>query len=156
MRSKLLQKNIILQFWKWYYSGAIKSLLNIWRNFIIFVREYYSIPLLFRTLFSPWRRDITRYKKGFSLKNFFETLSFNLISRGLGFLIRSITIFIGLICLLLVVLLGISIIILWIILPAILLFLIFIGVWLLKLTMVRFFKLLIRKFETNSLFVDVT
>ena len=90
------QKIIILRFWVWYYTGAVKSLINIWRNFVIFVREYYSIPLLLRTLFYPWRRDITKYRRGFSFKTFFETLTFNLISRSLGFVIRSITVVIGL------------------------------------------------------------
>lgn len=122
-----LRKVIILQFWGWYYSGAIKSLLSIWRNFIIFVREYFSIPLLLRTLFSPWRRDITKYGRGFSIKNFLETLSFNLISRGFGFLIRSTTIVMGLICLAGVIILGIIALIVWLILPIVLIFMIITG-----------------------------
>lgn len=126
-----IQKIILLQFWKWYYSGAIRGLIRIWKNFIIFVREYYSIPLLLRTLFYPWRRDITKYGGGFSFKKFFETLIFNLISRGIGFFIRSITIVIGLICLIGVIVLGILALIFWLILPLILLFFIIVGLLLL-------------------------
>lgn len=126
-----LHRIIIFQFWGWYYSGAIKSLLNIWKNFIIFVREYYSIPLLLRTLFHPWRRDITKYGRGFSIKNFFETLAFNLISRGLGFFVRLVTVVIGLVCLIGVIALGIVAFILWLVLPVILLFFIVIGIGLL-------------------------
>jgi len=130
MRLKL-QKNVILRFWGWYYSGGVKSLLEIWHNFIIFVREYYSIPLLLRTLFHPWRRDITKYGRGFSIKNFLETLSFNLISRGLGFFIRSFTIVIGLISLLGVIALGLAAFIIWLILPIALIFMIIFGILLL-------------------------
>jgi len=130
MRLKL-QKNVILRFWAWYYSGAIKSLLGIWHNFIIFVREYYSIPLLLRTLFHPWRRDITKYGRGFSIKNFLETLSFNLISRGLGLFIRLFTIVIGLISLLGVIVLGLIAFIIWLILPVVLIFMIIFGILLL-------------------------
>jgi len=126
-----LQKPIILQFWAWYYSGAIKSLLNIWKNFIIFVREYYSIPLLLRTLVAPWRRDITRRPRGFDIKKLFEALSFNLISRSIGFFMRSMTIIIGSVCLLGVIILGALALIIWLILPVVLLFLIVIGLLLL-------------------------
>lgn len=125
------QKIIILRFWAWYYTGAVKSLINIWRNFVIFVQEYYSIPLLLRTLFYPWRRDITKYRRGFSFKSFFETLTFNLISRSLGFVIRSITVVIGLISLIGVIVLGALALIIWLILPVALVFLIIIGALLL-------------------------
>ena len=125
------QKIIILRFWAWYYTGGLKGLIKIWRNFVIFVREYYSIPLLLRTLFYPWRRDITKYRRGFSFKAFFETLTFNLISRGLGLVIRSVTVVIGLICLIGVIVLGALALIVWLILPAILVFFIITGVLLL-------------------------
>jgi len=122
-----MQKPIILQFWTWYYTIAIKKLIHIWKNFIIFIKQYYSIPLLLKTLFYPWRRDITKYGRGFSFKNFFETLSFNLISRGIGFIVRSFAIVLGIICLLIVLVLGILALMLWIVLPMVLLFLIIIG-----------------------------
>lgn len=127
----LLQKIIILRFWSWYYSSAIRSLIKIWRNFIIFVREYYSIPLLLRTLFYPWRRDITKYGRGFSIKNFLETLGFNLISRGLGFCVRLLTIVLGLICLSGVIILGALALVIWLILPLVLLLFIGTGIFLL-------------------------
>lgn len=122
---------IILRFWGWYYSGAVKSLIKIWRNFIIFVREYYSIPLLLKTLIVPWRRDITRRPRGLDIKKLFEALAFNLISRGIGFIIRSITVVIGLICLIGIIILGFVTLIIWLILPMVLLFFIVVGVLLL-------------------------
>ena len=122
-----LKKNVILRFWAWYYTDAIKSLVKIWHNFIVFVREYYSIPLLLRTLFYPWRHDITKYGRGFSFKNFFETLSFNMISRGIGFTVRFFTVILGLVSLIGVIILGLIALILWIILPITLLFFIILG-----------------------------
>lgn len=126
-----LRKPVILQFWAWYYTSAVKGLIKAWKNFIIFVREYYSIPLLLRTLFHPWRRDITKYGRGFSIKNFLETLSFNLISRSIGFMVRSVIIVIGLFCSLGVIVLGFIALIIWLALPVILLFLIITGLLLL-------------------------
>lgn len=127
----LRKKIIVLQFWSWYYTGAVRSLIKTWRDFIIFVREYYSISLLLKTLFCPWRRDITKYGRGFSIKNFLETLSFNLISRGLGFFARIFIIILGFICLLGVIILGSLALIVWLILPVVLLFSIVMGLLLL-------------------------
>jgi len=129
MALSLRKKIIVLQFWSWYYTGAVRNLIKTWRNFIIFVREYYSIPLLLKTLFYPWRRDITKYGRGFSIKNFLGTLSFNLISRSLGFFVRIFIIVLGFICLLGVIILGALALIVWLILPFVLLIFIGLGIF---------------------------
>ena len=67
---------IMVLFWRWYYGKAIKGILTAWKNFIIFSVEYFSIPLLLKTLISPWRRDITKKPRGFNIKEFFHYLSF--------------------------------------------------------------------------------
>ncbi len=102
-----------------------------WKNFIIFVREYYSIPLLLRTLVAPWRRDITRRPRGLDIKKLFEALVFNLISRGIGLIIRSVTVVIGLVCLIGVIIFGFLALIVWLVLPALLAFFIVTGALLL-------------------------
>ncbi len=122
-----VKQSIIVQFWVWYYTEAVKSLIKIWFDFIRFVKEYYSIPLLLKTLFSPWRRDITKKPRGFDLKKLFEALAFNAISRGFGFIARFFTIMLGLINLFGVLILGFLALILWIFLPFILLGLILTG-----------------------------
>lgn len=126
-----LHRIILLRFWGWYYTGAVKNLIGIWKNFIIFVKEYYSISLLLKTLISPWRRDITRRPRGLDIKRLFEVLAFNIISRGIGFLLRSIIIVIGLICLIGVIVFGFLTLIIWLILPVVLAFFIAIGAGLL-------------------------
>lgn len=126
-----LHRVILLRFWGWYYTGAVKSLVKIWKNFIIFVKEYYSIPLLLRTLISPWRRDVTRRPRGLDIKRLFEVLAFNLISRTIGFILRSIIVVVGLICLIGVIIFGFLALILWLILPVVLVFFIAIGLLLL-------------------------
>jgi len=126
-----LRTPIILQFWKWYYTEAVKSLIDIWKNFIIFIQEYYSIPLLLKTLIAPWKRDVTRKPRGLNIKKLLEAFAFNAISRTIGFLIRSVTIIFGLICLAGVVILGFIALIAWLILPLGLIFLIIMGILLL-------------------------
>lgn len=106
-------------FWRWYYTKAIKDVLIGWRNFILFSLNYFSIPLLLKTLLTPWKRDITRRPRGFDFKEFFEYLTYNTISRGMGFIVRLFTICTGIIFFFAVLILGAVFFVLWLVLPLI-------------------------------------
>jgi len=108
---------IAIVFWRWYYGQAIKDVLFGWRNYIIFSLNYFSIPLLLKTLLAPWKRDITRKPRGLDLKKLFEYITFNSISRGLGFIVRFFTILVGIIFFFLVLILGLLFFVIWLILP---------------------------------------
>lgn len=122
---------VITIFWKWYYTEAVSKILKGWKNFILFSFEYFSIPLLLRTLFAPWKRDITKKPRGLDFKKIFEYISFNTISRGMGFLIRILTICVGILFSLFVFILGAIFFIVWLFLPLILLGLLILGLILL-------------------------
>ena len=122
---------IALVFWRWYYGEAVKNILTAWKNFIIFASNYFSIPLLFKTLLAPWKRDITKKPRGLDLKIFFEYLSFNAISRGTGFIVRFFTIIAGIIYLFLTIVFGAIFFVLWLVLPLLILGLLIFAVILL-------------------------
>lgn len=66
-----------------------KEILKAIKNFAIFIFHFFSVDLLFKTLFSPWKRKIVqREGVGFDLSEWFTVLTFNLISRGIGAFIR--------------------------------------------------------------------
>lgn len=119
--------SIMPLFWQWYYTEAVRDVLQGWRNFIIFSLEYFSIPLLLKTIFAPWKRDITKKPRGLDFKKFFEYLVFNAISRGLGFLVRFFTIIVGILFLLLVIVIGALFFIIWLILPLMMIGLLVLG-----------------------------
>lgn len=76
-------------------TSLFSNFLEALGNIFIFLPYFFSVPTLFKTLFSPWK-NITVHKKirGFTFADLFGRLSFNLISRGMGFLMRvSILIF---------------------------------------------------------------
>ena len=108
---------IAIVFWRWYYGEAIKDVLTGWKNYIIFSLNYFSIPLLLRTILVPWKRDITKKPRGLDVKKIFEYIAFNLISRGIGFVVRFFTIIFGIVFFLLVLVFGLLFFIVWLILP---------------------------------------
>ncbi len=109
----------------WHYSRAFRDIGALWFNFAWFVTHFFSIPLLLRTLFSPWKRLSDEYERA-GVEKIAETFVFNLMSRVLGFIVRVIFLCIGL-SILLALLIGFILFIgLWLFLPAVALF---ITIW---------------------------
>jgi hypothetical protein len=110
-------QNIASAFLVWYFKGAPQSIIAIWRNYLIFYWEFFSIPTLLKTLLSPWKGYGQSYGKGFDIERFLQTLSNNLISRFLGSLVRIFTILMGLSFEITVLVLGPAVLIVWYLWP---------------------------------------
>ena len=110
-------QNILFQWFYWHYLEMPKELLRAWKNFLKFNFEYFSIRLLIKTLFFPWRRYQMSYGRGFDIGRFFESFFSNLIFRTLGAIVRSVLIFIGLLAQFFIIFIGVIIIALWLFLP---------------------------------------
>jgi hypothetical protein len=121
---------IILGYFKWHYGKALSSLTIIWKNFLLFTYNFFSITALFKNFFDPWKRMSDPYPDSFSLRKYFYTFIANSIVRILGIMMRTILIIIGLIfCIILLLLYPVTLII-WLGLPAILIYLICNGIFL--------------------------
>jgi len=131
MKDFLVFPKILGMFFVWYYKDAPRGIAGVWRNFILFVLNYFSIGLLLKTIFSPWKRIRESRERGFDLMNFFSVLTLNLFSRTIGFLVRSVVIVFGIIVEIIVLVCGLAVLILWFILPFFLIFAIFEGIRLL-------------------------
>jgi len=110
-------RNIISQWILWQFYEMPKFLFSVWMNYFNFAINYFSAPLLIKTLFSPWRRYNWRYPKGFNLVEFFNTLISNTFSRFLGALMRIVLIFTGVLFQIFVAIAGMVLFLGWIILP---------------------------------------
>ncbi|MDB5204625.1 MAG: hypothetical protein JWP09_653 [Candidatus Taylorbacteria bacterium] len=108
---------LILSYFIWHYTQAFKDIFNLFRNFAWFVYHFFSIKVLSKTLFSPWRKLNESYEKGWNLNAFFETLVVNFIMRIVGFLVRLFIILTGIISLAFVSIVGATVFIAWIFLP---------------------------------------
>jgi len=125
---KVVEKRFIYtQFFTWYFFDQPKAILKAWKNFLRFNLEYFSIILLLKTLFSPWRRYVWSYGRGFDFRRYLEAFTSNTISRGLGALLRVFLILIGIFLELFVFLAGLTILILWFLWPIILMIILILG-----------------------------
>jgi len=112
-----MAKNIFFQYLSWQFIDTPRNLMKAWGNFLRFNLDYFSIPLLLKTFFSPWRRYSWSYGRGFDLGKFFEAFFSNLISRILGALMRTFLIVFGIIAEIFILVIGLIIILGWILLP---------------------------------------
>ncbi|MDP2951165.1 MAG: hypothetical protein Q8N55_02150 [bacterium] len=113
----MIQSPIIIKWLKWHYIDAFKGILNAWGNFLWFNLEHFSVKGLLKSLFSHWRGDKSSYGRGFDLRVFLTSLLFNLISRILGAIMRTIVILFALILEGIIFGLGVVILLVWLLLP---------------------------------------
>ena len=118
------QNNLISIWLVWHFYEMPQFLLMVWKNFLDFGANFFSIPLLLKTFFSPWRRYKWRYPKGFNIGEFFSTLISNIFSRIFGAVARLVLIVIGVILEAFIFITGGVIFILWFLIPFIFIILI--------------------------------
>jgi hypothetical protein len=121
------KRNIILQWFEWYLIDKPLSILTTWKNLLLFNLNYFSIPLLLKTFFVPWRKYSWPYCRGFDLKIYLETFISNAIMRILGAILRFFLIVLGIILEIFIILIGISAFIVWFLLPFILVYFFLLG-----------------------------
>jgi len=111
---------MILTYFKWHYGEGVKELLSIVASFFLFILHFFSMPLLLKTLFHPWRRMNEAYKRGLDPEALLSALLVNIIMRGVGFVSRISIIIIGVILLVIGGVLGLLLVIAWLFLPLLL------------------------------------
>ncbi len=85
----------------------LKTPLIIFINSLIYVIYFFSLPHHLRTFFSPFKRVTTQGSApGFNLQELGEVLSYNLVSIGMGIIMRTGVIILGLLTLLLFAAVG--------------------------------------------------
>ena len=120
---------IISEWLSWQFFDMPREILKAWKNFLKFNLNYFSVGLLLKTLFSPWRRIQASYGKGFDIGRYLSAFSSNLIFRLLGAMVRSFLIFAAILVELLIVILGAIVFFGWLAHPFLLLAGFFFGIY---------------------------
>jgi ATP-dependent Clp protease ATP-binding subunit ClpC len=109
----------------WHYTQGTKKLIEIWKNYLAFFWWYFCVSRHLRTLFSPWKRDISKVgAPGFHPVLWIQSALENVVTRLLGAIVRSFVILAGLLVQPVAVVLGFFILVVWLFLPVFL----FVGV----------------------------
>jgi hypothetical protein len=110
---------LFAQFIKWHFYEAPKNILHGWGNFVWFNANFFSVGLLMRTFFSPWRNISWEHQRAFSVGDRLFTLGSNIISRILGAIVRAPLIVVGLAGYVVIGVAGIGVLFFWLLLPVI-------------------------------------
>ncbi len=103
---------LILGLLSWWYGAGWRGRLIRMRDKLAGLADYFSIGLLVKTLFSPFRQ-ISAAKVGGSLNNQMRAFFDRQISRGIGVIVRLVMILAGLTLMFLYVVVDILLLALW-------------------------------------------
>jgi len=112
--------NIVLLWFRWHFYQMPKFLFFVWKNYLSFILDYFSITLLLATLFAPWKKYTYTYPKGFLIRQRINVFVFNMISRILGAIVRLFLILLGIIAQIFMCIVGVCGIFLWFLMPLVL------------------------------------
>lgn len=70
----------------WWYGRGWRDVARGTRTMVTGVSQMFSVPILIRTLFAPWKRIVTY--PGASLEAKLQAFGDNLVSRAVGFVVR--------------------------------------------------------------------
>lgn len=108
---------VILSMFSWWYTSGLLDEFGRVKNMILRVSDQFSIKLLFKTLFQPFRQiSADSYSDG-ALSDRFKAWLDRLFSRAIGAGIRFFVIIVGLIVLFITLLFSLLRLAFWVLLP---------------------------------------
>ena len=111
---------IATQYIVWHYRSAWLDLWRLYKNFLWFVWNFFSISFLLETLLDPFQRLHESYSAGSEIVNdFFSALIVNTLMRVVGFVVRGMVIVLGLFALAGEIVLGALVFLVWALLPGV-------------------------------------
>ena len=103
---------------KWHYGRALADFRGVWVDLLWFVGHVFSVPMMLRTLFSPWRRMNEALPRSFmDLEAIGEALIVNVLMRIVGFVARIVIIGIALLSYAFLSVAGVLALAVWLSLP---------------------------------------
>lgn len=109
---------LLLTFFRWWYGAGWKQQISDYQARVRRVSEIFSIDILLKTLFAPWKQIVTHAHADQSLKAKQQAFVDNIVSRVVGFWVRLFTLIAGILTITLVVVIGFILVVLWPLIPA--------------------------------------
>ena len=107
-----------MDFLSWHYSEGVAFYIGRLIYSLKSIIHYFSLPVLLSSLFAPWKRLVDLEKRpGFDLSRAFAAFSFNMVSRGMGAVVRIVLFITGVFVLIFVAVFGGAGAIFWLVFP---------------------------------------
>jgi hypothetical protein len=106
---------LFLEFFQWWYGDGWRQAGKGAVNLVNKVQLSFSVPVLLKTLFAPWKRIVT--PPGRSLDDKWQAFLDNLVSRTVGFFVRIFSLITAVILIILAAFVGFSIALIWPLVP---------------------------------------
>jgi hypothetical protein len=101
---------------RWHYTCGIVESIELVKRLLLNVLHFFSVSVILRTFFSPWKREGMRYAHS-EVGSWFTTFIFNSLMRVLGMVMRTVILFFGLVIFLCSCIFSVVIILGWILAP---------------------------------------
>ena len=88
------------------FADLLSGLFGAWMNIERFLVNFFSLPLLARSFFAPFRKMQEKKAPGFDPENIAEVFVANLVSRFIGMLVRGVLIILGVVTEVAVLIIG--------------------------------------------------
>ncbi len=108
---------LFLDFLKWWYGPGWLLRVQMLSQHVKNMSEFFSVGTLLKTLFAPWRQNITRTLDDQGISASFSALLDNIISRLVGFTVRVFVFFVAIISLAVVAILNLIYVVIWPLIP---------------------------------------
>lgn len=119
---------LIKEYIGWHYGAALRDILELEKNFLWFGYNFFSLPLLLKTLVAPFYRIKLAQEGILDIGSIMGTIAVNMMARLVGFFLRLFVLALGAAFEIAVLLLLIPTLTIWLFLPFIIHALFIVGV----------------------------
>lgn len=112
----------------WWYGKGFEVSAHVLIAVLYRLTDFFSLPILIRTWFSPWKNDVVRLQNA-SLETSYKIWQQNLASRIIGFAVRTVVILSALLLLSISVVIAAILEMLWLTMPLLVLLVPVLAVW---------------------------
>ncbi len=119
--------SLLILYFSWWYGYLPRRLFLALQASVITSLDLFSVKILFKTLFSPWKRDSIS-TEGLSIQEKFHVWTLNLASRFIGFLVKTFVLLTFIVVFTATIIIYIGLFGLWIAFPLVIVGLIIIGI----------------------------
>ena len=108
--------SLVPTFFTWWYGRGLRDLISFLAGLLSYTKNMFSVSVLLKTLFSPWKKMVGARRPG--LDGLKDWLADNLISRGIGLVVRIFMLLVFLVFLIVMLVASALVFIFWLGMPA--------------------------------------